>query len=60
MTITIGWWALPALITVIAFGWAFTREGENTSYFPDVTPLLCGAVALFVSMAAWLVYALAT
>lgn len=65
MTISIGWWALPALITVAAYAVALWRipASQPSSYFPDFGPAIIGfinvALATVVALAAWLAWALA-
>lgn len=66
MTIKIGWWLIPLLFTVCAFIWAKMKspEPKNGHYMPDfVTPVLIMAnygLALLLSLAAWLIWAIAT
>jgi hypothetical protein len=63
MTITVGWWALPLLVTAASFGYALAIPGEPTRgdySFPDPMPVVRFVGALVASLVAWLVYALAT
>lgn len=64
MTISVGWWALPTVITLAAFAVAFWRipAPQPSSYFPDTGPVIQGfiyfALATIASLAAWLMWAL--
>jgi len=64
MTITIGWWLLPLLVTVASFAWAIPmRKHERpTGGMFDGLGYVLGAirtlVALVVSLAAWLFWSL--
>lgn len=51
MTITLGWWLLPTIITIAAFVWAFSdsEAGDIAGAF-----LLLGAMV--VSLFAWVLY----
>lgn len=61
MTFTLGLWAIPLFITILAWGWAFTRPVETTSGFmPDISPIFHAAAALIVTLFAWMVYGLLT
>ena len=52
MTITIGWWALPALVTAIAIAYPAKVE-------PDMKSVIEGIwLTSPVSLAAWLIWAL--
>lgn len=58
MTITIGWWALPLLITCAAFGLALLRKkavgseilGDAVRFFIRIT------AATLVTLVSWLIY----
>ena len=52
ITITYAWWWVPAAISVICFGWAFTREDEG-GYLSGIDSLIWFAIASFVSAVAW-------
>ena len=63
-TISPGWWVVPLIVTVIMFGWA---AYESSGYKPNggmfdfnIAPLVYSAVALPVSLFAWLIWALVT
>lgn len=64
MTISLGWWALPAIITLAAYAVAWWRvpAPQPSSYFPDTGPVILGfiylSLATVVSLAAWLMWAL--
>ncbi|MEZ0212403.1 MAG: hypothetical protein ACAH27_05565 [Xanthobacteraceae bacterium] len=67
-TITIGWWALPAIFTILAL--ACTRmfgprmSPANGGMFPDIggalAELACYAFAIIGSLIAWLIWAVLT
>lgn len=59
MTITLAWWMLPTAITLIAFATAlfWPSDSGGGGWMPDLTPLLLMIPALFVSLVAWIVYA---
>lgn len=66
MTITIqsGWWIVPLLVTIVAFAWFFWADNDNVSSGRDygagaLISLFLFCLALIVSLAAWLVWALA-
>ena len=58
----VGWWAIPALITIIAYGVALkiTSDDYKTGgSFIDLTPLtflISISVATVVSLIPWLIY----
>lgn len=59
MTITLGWWLAPAIITLAAFIWA-RWEAPNLGTelgIPDIADVFLYAVATGVSLAAWLAWA---
>ncbi|MVB00106.1 hypothetical protein GN330_22935 [Nitratireductor sp. CAU 1489] len=59
MTVSISWWAIPALITAISFSWAFfTPMKPSSDYGFDIMPLFRLGAALIGSLVAWLVWAL--
>ena len=55
MSIILGWWILPLLVTIGSFGWAFnfTSQGDY-----DPGPTLAFFFAFIPTLAAWLVWAL--
>ena len=66
MTIAFGWWVAPAVVTIVAYGWAaIVSRPDGRSY--GLAAIGEGAVALFfyglatvASLAAWLVWAVAS
>lgn len=57
----IGWWLIPAFITIAAFGWAKWASGPDAYGTNDRLGTAIVAVftlgpALVVSLSAWLVY----
>ena len=61
MTLTIGWWAVPAFISIAALYIALREFPEQRGDY-DFSPIMGVfylAVALIVSLIAWLIWALA-
>ena len=57
VTLTLGWWIVPLLYAVALFAWAFWgRPSERGGFFPDLGPLVRGAVALIGSLVGLVVY----
>ena len=59
MTITIGYWGIPALLTVAAFLWSEAVTPKPRSGY-DFTGLVTFGAALIFSLLAWLVWAVLT
>lgn len=58
-SLTIGWWLVPLLLAAALFTWAFwDRPSERGGFFPDLGPLVRGAVALIGSLVGLVVYLL--
>lgn len=53
MTLTLGWWVIPATTSIAAFWWAATRPWKGAY---DIGPLFHFGAALIVTLAVWLVY----
>lgn len=49
------WWAIPLGVTILAFCWAFFTELGNPSFFADVLRFGMVAVAIIVSLVAWII-----
>lgn len=61
MTITLGWWAVPLAITTIAFLASFMADaGGRGGYLSGLDTLIFNALALIVSLIAWLIWAVLT
>lgn len=64
MTINIGWWLIPLLVTVVSFTVAVRKapQDQRGGYVPDVISPMLGAalllIAAIVSLFAWLIWAL--
>ena len=64
LTIEISWWIIPALVTLIAFIWAWSASSGNggggtySSAGQGLMMVLCFMAAAVPSLAAWLVWAL--
>jgi hypothetical protein len=61
MEVTIGWWAIPAAITLIGFTWLLCQPaGQNSGYGVDLTPLLAFGAVIIIVLFSWMVYGLLT
>jgi hypothetical protein len=59
MTITLSAWVLPLAVTLAVFAWAVVRSSAaGGDYSFDLMPLVRFAVAIVLSLMAWLVWAL--
>lgn len=59
MTITLGWWLLPLVVTVAVWAWSeWPREvsGSGVYFSFDVEHVFRSIVALIVTLLAWLIY----
>lgn len=65
MTLTIGWWAIPLTITILAFGFALIKTGKSSgphcadSIGDAISFCIFNGAALIISLIAWLIWALA-
>lgn len=64
MTVTIGWWAIPLLATLVLFGWATWRRSDEDRHgdydFAFWVPAAARLAAAIVgSLVAWLIWSLA-
>lgn len=57
MTITIGWWAIPAIITIATIIFAFWPQ-RPTGYGGDIAGAFQMMASIIVSLVAWLVWSL--
>lgn len=60
MTIIIGWWAIPAIITVFSFGWVFATGANDTSLGGAIASSIMLLIACIISLIAWLIWAVLT
>jgi hypothetical protein len=51
MTIVLGWWAIPLLITILAFAWAWIDANPYTLLFVN-------GLAAIISLSSWLIWSL--
>jgi hypothetical protein len=58
LTITIGWWIIPALITLGVVVYGFTPAKAYGYYGADIAGALIMMAMIIVALAAWLVWAL--
>lgn len=57
MTVIIGWWIIPLIVTLVAFGWVVMRSTSGGGY-ADIGAFMDLTVALIVTLISWLVWAL--
>ena len=57
--ITLGWWLAPLAVTVAAFCYAFGGETLPTEYDASIDNAVLFGLATIVSLASWLIWALA-
>ena len=57
MSVTIGWWALPTVITLAVIAYGFVPERQNY-YGADIIGAVKLLVGLIVALTAWLIWAL--
>ena len=57
VTITFGWWLVPASLTLVLLTWAFWPD-KHPSYGMDIGGVFKVLAAVIVSLAAWLVWSL--
>lgn len=58
-TATIGWWAIPFVLSLPAWIWAICTPAKPPGgyvFIPDPMPLVRGVVALVIMLAVWLAY----
>lgn len=60
MTIIIGWWAIPVIITALSFGWVFATGANDLSLGGAITSAVMLLIACIVSLIAWLIWAVLT
>jgi hypothetical protein len=60
VSVTIGSWGIPLLVTIAAFGWAAfaSRDYGGSGYGADIGCLIYAAAAVIISLIAWLAWAL--
>lgn len=55
MTVYIGYWAIPLVITFSLLVWALTAKSEGPI---DLVPLFKLAISVILSLVGWLIWAL--
>lgn len=60
MEVTIGAWAVPTIISIFAFTVAVMQSEPSTGWFDFGTGIFYYPIALIVSLAAWLTWAVLT
>lgn len=53
LSITLAWWYVPALITVLSLLWSFFWPADDSGMFGGITRLFMLVPALIVSLLAW-------
>lgn len=54
MSITLGYWIIPSVVTVTQVVWLLGNSSRHGDY--DFTPLLTLGISIIVILAAWLAY----
>ena len=62
-SVSLGWWLLPALVTIAAFGWSTHRQdrspsGDYGKIGQGIGNAVLHGIALIVSLIAWLVWSI--
>ena len=57
MTIVLGWWMMPTLITLALLFWAVFIVDGGSGMFSGLDNLIALAPACGISMIAWIIYA---
>lgn len=57
-TLTLSWWLLPVLITIVALWWAMTKEKFTGRWGQGIETIFYLVPALAVSCVSWIVYAI--
>ena len=57
MTVTIAWWMIPALITVLCIGYAAIHD-DGDGYLSGLGNLILMVPALALSLVAWIIGAI--
>lgn len=60
MTIYIGWWALPLVLSLVAFFAAWLSDTDSGGYLSGLDSLIFYFFALIFSLVVWLIWALFT
>lgn len=55
ITITLGWWIIPTLITIVAVGLAFWPR-ESGGGYPDFGAAFLMLLAIIAALVAWVIY----
>lgn len=57
-TLTLGWWAIPAIVTIISIGWAlFIYDDGSSGMLSGIGNIMMLIPALAISMISWIVFA---
>lgn len=59
MSVTIGWWAIPAAITIASVVWALWPQ-RTKGYGSDIVGAIGLMGAIILSLASWLIWSLLT
>lgn len=55
MIITIGWWVIPLLITIVSFTCVAFIKARTIDY-TGIDSLILGGISLILSLISWLIY----
>lgn len=57
MTVTIGWWAIPTIITLGSIVWAFWPQRTH-GFGADIVGMIQFMGSVILSLASWLIWSL--
>lgn len=56
MSITLGWWLIPVILTLAAWFPSVRHNYDGSGYGIDVQALFLAGGAIFTTLAVWMVY----
>lgn len=56
MTITIGWWIIPTIITVIGLIKLFSTQDSGSNFMSGIGGMIDGLVISVIILISWLIY----
>lgn len=56
LTITLGWWVIPSLITAAMIIWTVRTPYHGGFYGADVAAIFQLLAAVIITLAAWMIY----
>ncbi|OOG81521.1 hypothetical protein B0E41_17320 [Hydrogenophaga sp. A37] len=58
ISLVLGWWAIPTVVSVLALLWAFFWPADDGGFMGGITRILMLLPALFVIAIAWVLAAI--